>query len=224
MGKPALDYQFDTLDYTKELELAGFSREQSEGIAKASVKMITDRIQHNIATTADITNLRTEMQQGFQHMLDRANTEATMLDTKLQDVHNCIDRRFSIMQAEMKNHFAQYDDRFSNTDKHLVQIDKQFVQIHKKFDDIDKRFDHVYKRFDEIDKRFEQVDARFARIEAVLVEHGKEISLLKEAVNKNTHLIENLQNRLLLRLGAMMGAGFGIMTAALSVLTIFLHH
>ncbi|MDD0862197.1 hypothetical protein LOD44_11415, partial [Xylella fastidiosa subsp. multiplex] len=62
------------------------------------------------------------------------------------------------LEANMKEGFAQVDQRFAQVDQRFEKIDQRFEKIDQRFEKIDQRFAQVDQRFEQIAKDFAQLD------------------------------------------------------------------
>ena len=65
---------FDTLEYAKELEAAGFTAEQAEVQAKALARIVNE----TLATKADIEALKLELKRDIKELEERLTYKLTL--------------------------------------------------------------------------------------------------------------------------------------------------
>ena len=91
---PAIN--FDTLAYAKEMEAAGFTREQADAFATAQGKILKDAFAATeLATRSDVRDVRDELKGDIQNVRteirdvrDELKTEIQDVRTEIQDVRN----------------------------------------------------------------------------------------------------------------------------------------
>lgn len=88
---------YDTLRYAKELEQAGFSREQSE----TQVKILKEMIMDGVATKVDISRLESQLEQ-----LESRFTFRT--EQHISTVYN----EMGLLRRDMHNEFSKLVIRF----------------------------------------------------------------------------------------------------------------
>jgi hypothetical protein len=64
---------FDTHDYVKKLQAAGFNEKQAEAQADLQSQVLSSLITDKLATKEDLNELRAEVQQGFMKIEGRFN-------------------------------------------------------------------------------------------------------------------------------------------------------
>ena len=103
-----------------------------------------------------------------------------------------MDQNFAT-KSDFKEHYFMTRNDLMNLQimfkNHFDEIDKRFVDIDRRFIEIDKRFTEIDKRFTEVDKRFTEIEAKF----------------------------EKLESNLIIKLGIMMAASIGIISAIINL-------
>jgi len=123
-----------------EHDRSGLHEKLSEVLGPDFAGVMMEMVPHDpeqLATKADVKDLRSEMSAGFQ----------------------AVDARFSAIDAE----FSAIDAKFSAIDVRFENIDVRFENIDVRFDAIDARFDGIEARFEGFDARF---DGQNAKIDA----------------------------------------------------------
>jgi hypothetical protein len=80
------------------------------------------------------------------------------------------------------------------------RINTRFAMVDARFEAVDARFEAVDARFEAVDARFEAVDARFGAVDDRFSELESRIGLM----------IQNLESRLIIKLGALMAVLIGV--------------
>ncbi len=60
------------------------------------------------------------------------------------------------LEANMKEGFAQVDQRFAQVDQRFEKIDQRFEKIDQRFAQVDQRFEQIAKDFAQLDKNMDQ--------------------------------------------------------------------
>ena len=95
---------FDTLAYAKEMEAAGFSREQAEAFAAAQGKILKEAFAATeLATKTDVNGVRVELKAEIQDVRTELKAEIqdvrTELKAEIQDVRTEMLRLENKMEA-----------------------------------------------------------------------------------------------------------------------------
>nr|WP_276042153.1 hypothetical protein [Xylella fastidiosa] len=80
------------------------------------------------------------------------------------------------LEANMKEGFAQVDQRFAQVDQRFEKIDQRFEKIDQRFAQVDQRFEQIAKDFAQLDKNMDQrlgqldkaLEQRFGQLEKAL--------------------------------------------------------
>lgn len=113
-------------------------------------------------------------------------------------------RAAEALEEDMTTHLATKADvavigqRFDAVDVRFGAVDRRFDAVYARFDAIDARFASVDRRFDAVDARFASVEAR---IEALEIKMEQRFATVDREL---TLKLENLESRLIIRLGALM--------------------
>ena len=95
---PAIN--FDTLAYAKEMEAAGFTREQADAFATAQGKILKDAFAATeLATRSDVRDVRDELKGDIQDVRTEIQDVRNGLKTEIQDVRNEVLRLENRMEA-----------------------------------------------------------------------------------------------------------------------------
>ena len=95
---PAIN--FDTLAYAKEMEAAGFTREQADAFATAQGKILKDAFAATeLATRSDVRDVRDELKGDIQNVRTEIRDVRDELKTEIQDVRNEVLRLENRMEA-----------------------------------------------------------------------------------------------------------------------------
>ena len=95
---PAIN--FDTLAYAKEMEAAGFTREQADAFATAQGKILKDAFAATeLATRSDVRDVRDELKGDIQDVRTEIQDVRNELKTEIQDVRNEVLRLENRMEA-----------------------------------------------------------------------------------------------------------------------------
>jgi len=108
--------------YTKELEKAGFSKEQAE----KSIQIWMDLMDQNFATKAD-----------FKEHYFMTRNDLVTLEQKIK--------------VEMNQRFNKVDDQFNKIDDQFNKVDNQFNKVDDRFSGIDKRLDSIEAKFEKLE-------------------------------------------------------------------------
>lgn len=132
MGLPA--FAFDTLEFVKELEVAGISRTHAEAQAHALSKVCLQVFEANIkelATKDNVqgvqTNLRSEIQAVETNLRGEIQVVETNLRGEIADLRKDMDYKFAIVDTK----FAAVDARFNAMETHL---DARFAVVDARLD------------------------------------------------------------------------------------------
>lgn len=142
-----------------------------------------------------------------------------------------------------KEDFAAFGARFDGADKHieirLEEFEKRlavrFGEIDRRFGDLDRRLGGLDRRVEELAQRFGEFDRRLGDLDRGFQTNGHRLSGLESAVGaaptreeldsrlretdaRITGEFADLERRLTLRLGGIMVAGIGAMSALLRLL------
>jgi predicted nuclease with TOPRIM domain len=96
-----------------------------------------DRVDAKIDTAA--ATIRAETQSGFVDMHEFTRFVVQRSEDTLRD--------------EMRQGFAQVDQRFAQVDQRFAQMDQRFAQMDQRFDHVDARFNAIERRFDRLEER-----------------------------------------------------------------------
>lgn len=95
-----------------------------------------------------------------------------------------------VTKQDLREFELRLDERFTRLDERFARIDERFARVDGRFASVDQRFEHLERK---IDDRFAEHTARFdARI-------------------------ADLERRLTLRLGGLMVAGIGFLSALIKL-------
>ena len=84
---PAIN--FDTLAYAKEMEAAGFTREQADAFATAQGKILKDAFAATeLATRSDVRDVRDELKGDIQNVRTEIRDVRDELKTEIRDVRD----------------------------------------------------------------------------------------------------------------------------------------
>lgn len=81
---------FDTLEYAKELELAGIPIEQAEALARAQAKVFSGLVRDQLATKDDIRNMATK--DDIRDMATKDDIRG--LDIRLTHLESVVDKLY----------------------------------------------------------------------------------------------------------------------------------
>jgi len=98
------------------------------------------------------------------------------------------------LEQSMSTRFDALEGRFGAIDARFVSIDKRFDAVDMRFEAIDARFNALDVRFRAIDTHFETLESRFAL------------------------MAQNLESRIVIKLGALMVVLFSVAGTALKLL------
>jgi hypothetical protein len=147
---------FDTLKLVQDLrDNAGMSQVHAEGMVRAFAAAFDGEV----ATRADIGDVRAEIRA-----LD------ARMDKRFAEMEVSIDRRFAEMGVSIDRRFAEME----------ASVDARFVEVRAEIKALEAKMDRRFAEMEaSIDRRFAAVDLRFAKIEADLValEHRMTIKL-----------------------------------------------
>jgi hypothetical protein len=112
-------------------------------------------------------------------------------------------------KADLQELELRLDTRFARIDERFSRIDERFIRVDERFARVDERFEHLERqmetRFAEqtarLDTRFTELDGRISAQEA-----------------RFDAKLADLERRLTMRLGGMMVAGIGVVSALVKVL------
>lgn len=120
---------FDTLEFVKDLEEAGFEPKMAEAQAKAQVKILSNLIDRQVATKQDIQELKTD--------INNVNIRIDKLDTKIDQ----LDAKFT---GEIKNLDARVTGEIKNLDaKFTNELEKLDSKFESKFDRLEVKIDSL---------------------------------------------------------------------------------
>ena len=179
------------IQYSKDLERVGLTREQAE----THLNILGEIIEGDVATKLDFNILNNEVSTSFSHFDVRFD--------EIEAQFAKVDARFDEMQAQFSKVDARFDDidaRFAKVDARFDEMQAQLSKVDARFDDIDARFAKVDARFDDIDARFSKVDVQFKELRSEMnsrfSEVGTEFKLIRQEMLQ-------MEYRLIIKLGAI---------------------
>jgi hypothetical protein len=86
---------FNALAYSKELEQAGFSRDQAE----ATINVFFKFMDYNFATKSDLSDSKSEIKSEIAELRTELKTEIAEIHFKLGSLENRMTIKFGLMQA-----------------------------------------------------------------------------------------------------------------------------
>lgn len=95
--------------YIKDLEAAGFERNQAE----AQVQMVLDAIEGDLVTKGDFAVFKEQVDNRFAQMQHH-------MDSRFNQFQNQMDNRFSQVQHYMDGRFSQVDSHFKDLELRIV--------------------------------------------------------------------------------------------------------
>ena len=152
---------FDTLAYTKELEAAGVEPQVAEAHARVQVRVLSDFIDHKVASKDDIKDLKWDVEDV------RGDIKKLEINTKgdIKDLKEYVD----VKVFSLEEKFDRLADKVDSHDARFDQIDAKFERIDLKFEQIDSRFEQVDARFGQVDYNFKLLDAKIELLEQKLI-------------------------------------------------------
>ena len=118
---PAIN--FDTLAYAKEMEAAGFTREQADAFATAQGKILKDAFAATeLATRSDVRDVRDELKGDIQDVRTEIQDVRNELKTEIQNVRNELKTEIQNVRAEIqdvRNEVLRLENRME-ANKHEV--------------------------------------------------------------------------------------------------------
>ena len=95
------------------------------------------------------------------------------------------------LELRLETRFARIDERFARIDERFARIDERFARVDDRFARVDERFEHLART---MDMRVSEQEARFDA------------------------KLSDLERRLTMRLGGMMMAGIGAVSALVKLI------
>ncbi len=136
--------------------------------------------------------------------LDLALREAVVTRSDLDEAVQALRHEFhdaiGALRSDLEHRFQAIDDRFQAIDDHFQAIDDRFQKIDERFQSVDKRFQGIDRRLDGLDHRMDGLERRLEELEARID--------MKLAA---------LEQRMTIRLGAMMAVSLGILSVLITV-------
>jgi hypothetical protein len=125
-----------------------------------------------------------------------------------------------VTKQDLREFGLHLDARFAKIESEFARIDARFERIDDRFgalcSELDERFGTVYRQLDEREKRqdarFARIDDRFGALSSQLDEREKRQDARFDAK------LADLERRMTMRLGAIMVAGVGTMSALATLL------
>lgn len=198
------------MQYIKNLEAAGFERNQAE----AQVQMVLEAIEGDLVRKSDFAVFQAQMKRDFDVFKEGVHHEFVLgwerLENRLEhwqrQAHGRIDSRFDRWNTRFQN----IDDRFDGLDDRIDAIDVRLNTIDTRLDTIDHRFSAVDTRFDAVDVKFNQLETHIdERLDERFAENDRRLD----------HRLLSLEFRLMTRLGLLMVSSLSIAVAVLAWLS-----
>ena len=99
---PAIN--FDTLAYAKEMEAAGFTREQADAFATAQGKILKDAFAATeLATRSDVRDVRDELKGDIQDVRTEIQDVRNELKTEIRDVRDELKTEIQDVRTEIQD-------------------------------------------------------------------------------------------------------------------------
>lgn len=179
----------DTLAYARRLREAGFSEQQAEGQAQALAAAMTD----TLATKQDLKEL--EARATLQ-----LTAHGTLLESRLSDQDKWLEMRLAEQDGRLEMRLAE-QDRLIET--RLAELEKR---LDARLSEQEKRIGVALAAQDKlIDTRLAEQDKRM------------EIRLAEQTAHFETRF-SDLERRMTFRLGGIMVAGIGAVSALVKLL------
>ncbi len=120
MGLPA--FAFNSLEFVKELEVAGVSRIQAEAQAHALSKVFEANIKE-LATKDNLQAVETNLRCEIADLRKDMDFKFTIVDTKFSAIEANLDAKFAAVGAR----FAAVDTKFAAVDTKLDKLASQMT-------------------------------------------------------------------------------------------------